>query len=62
MTNKKIREVAKENGVKMWQIADKLGVCDSQFSRKMRYELGESEKASIFKIIVEISRKGAKTA
>lgn len=62
MKNQDIRKAAKTKGVKLWEIADTLGIGDSALSRKMRYELGESEKASIFKIIDEISRKGAKTA
>lgn len=57
MKNKDIREAAKAAGVKLWQIADKLGINDGNFSRKLRRELNTDEKENIFKIIAEL--KGA---
>ena len=54
MKNKDIREAAKAAGVKLWQIAEKLGINDGNFSRKLRFELSEAEKAKIFKIIEEL--------
>ena len=36
MTNVEIRREAAGAGVKLWQIADKLGITDSYFSRKLR--------------------------
>ena len=38
-TNQNIRKAAAEAGVKLWQIADKLGYTDSCFSRLLRKEL-----------------------
>ena len=54
MKNKDIREAAKAAGVKLWQIAEKLGINDGNFSRKLRFELSETEKAKILKIIEEL--------
>lgn len=56
MNNKDIREKAKKCGVHLWQIAEALGVNDGNFSRKLRHELPDEEKAKIFKIIDELKR------
>lgn len=37
--NQDIRNVAKRADVKLWQIADKLGINDGNFSRRLRREL-----------------------
>ena len=49
--NQKIREYAKEKGVKLWQVADELKIADGQLSRKLRYELSDAETEQIIKII-----------
>lgn len=55
MTNQDIRQEAKTAGVKLWQIADKLGLNDGNFSRKLRYELTSEEKAKIRGIIAALA-------
>ncbi len=55
MNNQEIRIKAKENGVRLWQIAEKLGVCDMTLTRKLRHELPEDEKIKILAIIDSIS-------
>ena len=37
--NMKIREEARNSGVRLWQIADALGIQESMFSKKLRKEL-----------------------
>ena len=54
-TNQVIRETAKEKGVALWQIADKLGINDGNFSRKLRHELADEEKNRILNIIHELA-------
>ena len=54
MKNKKIREQAKAAGLRLWQIADKLGITDGNFSRKLRKELPPIEQDRIFAIIQEL--------
>ena len=54
-TNERIREAAKKHGVKLWQIADELGINDGNFSRKLRHELEPEETARILAIIEEIA-------
>lgn len=54
MNNTEIRNEAKKAGVKLWQIAEKLGINDGNFSRKLRKELSSEEKAKIREIIAEL--------
>ena len=51
MSNQDIRRTAAGAGVKLWQIADALGITDSSFSRKLRKELPQEEKERIFSVI-----------
>ncbi len=55
--NNDIRELAKRNGICLWQIADKLNMRDSNFSRMLRTELPSEKKMKIVKIIKELSEK-----
>ena len=58
MANKDIRLAAAGSGVKLWQIAERMGILDSNFSRKLRHELSSEEKEKILSIINEISSDG----
>ena len=53
--NMDIRLAAAGSGVKLWQIAEALGVTDAALSRKLRQELSEKEKEKVLSIIQEIS-------
>ena len=55
MANQDIRRTAAGAGVRLWQIAEALGVADCNFSRKLRKELPDVEKERIFSIIRELS-------
>lgn len=57
MKNQDVREAAKAAGVKIWQIADVLGIRDYSLSRKLRYELDEAEKRHILQIIEQLSKE-----
>lgn len=57
MNNLDVRFAANKAGVKLWQIADAIGVADSNFSRKLRKELPDDEKAKIFEIIRRIAEE-----
>lgn len=56
-TNTEIRREAAGAGVKLWQIADKLGIQDSGLSKKLRYELPDEEKEKIRAIIAELAKE-----
>lgn len=53
-SNQRVREAANESGVKLWQVADALGITDSTFSRKLRHELTQAEQERILRIIREV--------
>lgn len=55
--NQDIRNAAKRADVKLWQIADKLGINDGNFSRRLRRELPQEEKEKIFGIISELAKE-----
>lgn len=55
MKNLDIRNEVRNAGLRLWQVADCLGINDGNFSRKLRHELSESEKAKIRAIIADLS-------
>lgn len=54
--NKDIREKARNSGVRLWQIADALGIQESFFSKKLRKELSDEEQAQILNIIDDLAK------
>lgn len=57
MNNQDIRRTAAGAGVKLWQIAEALGIADCSLSRKLRRELPPEEKQKIFGVIRELSKE-----
>lgn len=57
MKNKKIREAAAAAGVRLWEIAERYGVNDGNFSRKLRRELPDDEREHVLSIIDEIAKE-----
>ena len=57
MVNQDIRRTAADAGVKLWQIAEALGIADCSLSRKLRRKLPAEEKERIFSIIRELSQE-----
>lgn len=55
MKNQDIRQSASKAGVRLWRIAEALGIADSAFSKKLRRELPAEEKKKIFSIIEKLS-------
>ena len=55
--NKDIRLAVKRAGIFFWQIADKYGINDSNFSRLLRKELDANTKARIYAIIEELKQE-----
>ncbi len=55
--NTDIKQAAKAAGVRLWQIADKIGIADSSFSRRLRYELPNDKKQEIFAIITKLQKE-----
>ncbi len=46
--------------VMKYEVADKLGITDTSFSRKLRKKLSDDEKEKILKIISELSKEKEK--
>jgi len=57
MKNTDIRVAAQAKNIKLWRIAECMGYNDGNFSRKLRKELSEAEKAHIMQIIDELSKE-----
>ncbi len=57
--NKEIREHAKNAGVRLWQVAERIGLSDATFSRKLRRELPEQERKHILGVIGELAAENA---
>ena len=55
--NMKIRERAKQSGVRLWEIAEQIGINDGNFSRKLRRELSVEEKDNILAIIDRLAQE-----
>lgn len=47
MLNKDIREEIKNANLKLWQIAELIGIRDTEFSKMLRKELSDSDKNKI---------------
>jgi hypothetical protein len=54
-----IKERALKKGVCLWEVAEIIGIADTSMSRKLRKELPQAEKDSIFKIIDDIAAEKA---
>ena len=55
--NKEFRMRVKKSGIKLWQIADKLSIHESQFSRLLRKELSGEMRERAFEAIDELSKE-----
>lgn len=56
MNNKDIRDLARIKDVRLWQIAERLGKSDSNFSRMLRKELPDDKKREIISIIDKLAK------
>ena len=55
IANKEIRDAANRAEVRLWQVAERIGVADATFSRKLRRELPPQEREKILRIINELA-------
>ena len=58
MNNKDIRNAAGGYGIRLWQVAEALGMNESAFSRKLRKELPQEEKEKILIVIEKLAKEG----
>lgn len=57
MKNQDVRRAAAGAGVRLWQVAEALGIADCSLSRKLRKELPDDEKEKIFSIIAQLAKE-----
>lgn len=58
MSNKEIRNAAGGHGIRLWQVAEAIGMNESAFSRKLRKELPQAEKEKILAVIEKMAKEG----
>jgi len=56
-TNREIRATAIKNKVRFWQIADRLGIHEGTFTKRLRYEFNTADKTEVLEIIERISKE-----
>ena len=54
VANEDVRKIIADSGFPKWLIGSRLGWNDSQFSRKLRFELSNEEKRRIHEAIKKI--------
>lgn len=57
MNNLDIREAIETSNFKYWQVANKLGMTDGNFSRMLRIELTKENKERVFNAINELEEE-----
>ena len=55
LPNIEVRMAIMKNNIPKWKIAEKLGIADTSFSRKLRYEMKEEDKKKILDVIEKIA-------
>lgn len=55
MSNAELRQEATNKGVKLWEIANEIGIADTTFSKWMRKELSADRKKVVHEAIHAIS-------
>jgi AraC-like DNA-binding protein len=58
MANQNLKFYAQGKGVRLWQVAEKFGVSESYFSRKLRREFSEEESDKFRTFVDEIAERG----
>lgn len=61
LSNNEVRKKAKEQGVRLWEVAEALNISEPTMTRKLRKELPTAEKERILSIIEDIA-SGRNTA
>lgn len=59
MTGAEVKQLILDNGLKCWQVAERWGLNDGNFSRRLRKPFNEQEYEKIKNIISELKEKTA---
>ena len=60
MANDTIRTEARKKGVKLWELAYRLGMSDFALSKKMRFEFSDDDTEKVLACIDEIAAERGK--
>ena len=52
-----VRQYILDNGILLWKVADKLGMSDGNFSRKLRHNFSEEDYNKIVSAVDELSKE-----
>lgn len=55
MTGSEVKQLIKSSNLKCWQVADKWGLSDGNFSRKLRKPFNENEVHKLKSIINQLT-------
>ncbi|CDF03201.1 putative uncharacterized protein [Ruminococcus sp. CAG:624] len=61
MTGTEIKSMIKASGLRLWQVAQALGINDGNFSRRLRRAFNEAEVEKIKSIINELNTQKSET-
>ncbi len=59
MQNIDLKQAAKQADVRIWRLADYLGISEATMTRKLRHELPEEEKQKLLSAIDRLAKEGA---
>ena len=57
MNNQDLREYAKISGVKLWEVAERLNMQDTNLSKMLRHQLSEDKENELIAIIDQIAKE-----
>lgn len=57
MSNQLIREYAKISGVKLWEVAERLNIQDTNLSKMLRHQLSDDKENELMAIIDQIAKE-----
>lgn len=61
MKNTELRGYAEKRGVKLWELAEAIGITDSTMSRKLRKELPDDDRKKYLSLIDFVAERKAQT-
>lgn len=59
LSGSEVKRLVLDNGLKLWQVAERWGLTDGNFSRRLRKPFNASEVERIKEIITDIKAKRA---
>ena len=57
MSNQLIRDYAKISGVKLWEVAERLNMQDTNLSKMLRHQLSDDKENELIAIIDQIAKE-----